>query len=146
MSETPLLSRMRALLASIMTAIFSTACAPGPLPLFTGCIAAGLETLRHGGRRAEFECFVGDDLNLIGIPGRRVSADELRAAGLSPNVADMLATSELQTDRWCRTEEYAPQPIPKDVDHASIPLARVECTRANVEIPTIVQAYPNTKC
>jgi len=111
---------------------------PRSLALFDGCLAGGIESLRHGEQQLQIECSVGEPLFLVGLPGRKITVDELLKAGLSKDLADILATSTSQASRWCAVEEFEYKP-PTPADKTDeVPIARSNCFTTDLEIDQVV--------
>jgi hypothetical protein len=125
--------------------ILIAGCAAGcedrsPLGLFSGCIRAGIVTIQSGEDRTELDCPLEAESLVVGLPGRKLSVDEILEAGLSKNLADLFASSELTYARWCTVEEFEPQPIPVGVERGEFLLTNSECVSTDLEVPRVVHA------
>ena len=74
----------------------------------------------------------------MGLPGRRLSVEEILEAGLSKNLADLFANSEVTYARWCTVAEFEPQRIPAGAERGEWPVANSECVSTDLEIPRVV--------
>ena len=90
-----------------MCLVVTLACGepPGPeLDVFRACELGLIESVKQGERELVRECEVQSGWTLIGLPARRVTADELSVAGLVEDSAYMLSHSDKlnwETNRWC---------------------------------------------
>ncbi len=88
--------RARALLLFAATALCNVSCADDSrLASFNKCLLGPVETVREGTQRVEVTCELPDDYLLLGVPGRRISPDELTHAGVPADLAHWLIGSEL---------------------------------------------------
>jgi hypothetical protein len=110
-----------------------------PLALFDACVAGGIESLRQGAQQIQVDCAVQEPLLLVGLPGRKITVDELTKAGLSKDAADTLATSSLQRSRWCSVEEFEYIPPAPNDKRKEIPIATTNCVTTDLEIKQVVQ-------
>ena len=131
----------QALMCVVIVALLSAACDDhSPASQFHSCVLAGVETIKHGGQaQAQVNCALPADVVVVGRPRGQVNKAELIKSGVSTNVADMLAGSR-ESAQWCVVEDYGPQPIPRDVDHANVLLAKSECVDTDVQIPRALRA------
>jgi hypothetical protein len=102
---------------------------PGPeLDVFMACELGLIESEVQSG------------WTLIGLPARRVTADELSVAGLVGDLAYMLSHSDKlnwETNRWCVGREFAnarPATRPEES-----PEAKTTCVLTELLIPGVVQ-------
>lgn len=136
------LHRVLGAVAVSLCGIVATACENrSPASLFEGCIRAGIRTLQQSGEQTTIDCTVEGRSLLVGLPGRRVTAGELAAVGVSRNIGELLASSQNTSNRWCAVEDLEREPMPPAVDHAEVPVARSECVSTDVEIPHVVQTH-----
>jgi len=112
---------------------------PGSLALFDGCVAGGIESLRQGEQQIQVECAIPEPMFLVGLPGRKITVDELTRAGLSKDVANSLATSSLEGSRWCSVEEFEHKPPTANDTRREIPIATTNCITTNLAIKQVVQ-------
>lgn len=132
---------LRAALILILTAPVMMACEDrSALRSFNECIGGPIESVRRGAAVVHVACDLGDQLFLVGLPGRQVTVDELLAAGVTREVAESLSQSDLIGDKWCAVA-VADSPASAQRDQLHDRVATTECETTPVEIPDVVQAH-----
>jgi hypothetical protein len=111
---------------------------PRALVLFDECLAGGIQSLRQGERRIEVDCLLQDPLLIVGLPHEKTTANDLMTAGLTREVAEMLATSGQEGGRWCSVEEFQYEPPKPNDTRTQIPIATTNCVPSDLEIQQIV--------
>jgi len=110
---------------------------PGSLASFDQCTLGAIESVRQGESQVSVECAVQGQLPLVGLPARAVTKQELQAAGLSEDLADILAAQVDSRPRWCTLEVFADKPVAAD-NRANTPIAESNCSTTDLEIADVV--------
>jgi len=116
-------------------------CADPRAPSLRGideCTLGAIESVRQGEGRVVTECALQAPWALVGLPGRRLTTEELQKAGLSRTLAEMLAKSDADKNRWCVVQEFKQPPTSTDLDVSEIPIANTQCNTTELVIPEIV--------